>query len=266
MSGPQPHSPNGARSHLSTGAERGGVGSVRRLGTHRVVGVPTPLAHVDDDARSSVRIVQFVEALLSSDDNAAPALATSYIESGTSPEDLFESVFPASARRLGDLWLSDDCSFYDVTVGSGRIHRLVRQFSPQFIAQQHLPGHTGRVLLAVAAEEQHSLGVAVLAEFFVRDGWDVHIEPGLASEGLLDKVRDSEYDLLGFSVSVSARIAKLQQDIRRSRQVSRNRDIRVLIGGQLITADPSLSSRIGADGYAVDARSAVREARRLISA
>jgi MerR family transcriptional regulator, light-induced transcriptional regulator len=211
-------------------------------------------------------VQRFTRALLSNDEQAAHEYATELVGRGVTPEQLYEGLFAQSARLLGIMWENDDCSFYEVTLGSGRIQRLVREFSHQFLAQYQYPGSTGRLFLCSANGEQHSLGIAVLAEFFVRDGWDVHVGPGLNIESLLDKVRESEYNLLGFSVSSTTRIAKLQQDIRRARQVSRNPDIKVLVGGHLITEDPSLAERIGADGYATDAASAVREARRLILA
>lgn len=230
--------------------------------------LPAP-ARVDEQVAPSIpseEVRRFIAVLLAHDETASAAFAKELTDQGRSAEDLYEGLFADAARELGEMWATDDCSFYDVTVGAGRIHRLIREFSHQFLAENQYPGATGRVLLSCANDEQHSLGIAVLAEFFVRDGWDVQIGPGLGSEGLLDKVRESDYNLLGFSVSVSSRISKLQQDIRRARQVSRNRDIQVMVGGQLIIADPSLAQRIGADGHALDARTAIREARRLLSA
>jgi methanogenic corrinoid protein MtbC1 len=217
-------------------------------------------------AASPEDVQQFIRTLLSPDEGAPLAHALELIAGGVSPDVLYEGLFTEAARTLGEMWSSDDCSFYDVTVGTGRIHRLVRELSHQFLGEVRFSGAAGRLLLSCAADEQHSLGMALLAEFFVRDGWDVHVGPGLGSEALLDRVKEAEYDLIGFSVSVSSRLSRLQQDIRRARQVSRNRDIRVIVGGALITADPSLAERVGADGFAVDARSAVQEARRLLSA
>lgn len=211
-------------------------------------------------------VQRFIRILLSHDEQAAHAFAAELIERGVTTDRLYEGLFAEAARTLGEMWETDDCTFYDVTLGTGRIQRLIREFSHQFLADYVYPGSTGRLLLCSAADEQHSLGIAVLAEFFVRDGWDVHVGPGLGSEALLDKVRESDYNLLGFSVACTGRISKLQQDIRRARQVSRNRDIKVIVGGALITADPSLAERIGADGYATDASSAIAAARRIISA
>lgn len=270
MSSPRPLSQQQKEQSVTTSpsprAPRAKTGVPERSNGLHLPSATESAANAERLAVSSAEVQRFIAVLLAHDEQASTAYAKELTERGLSAEDLYEGLFAQAARTMGEMWSSDDCSFYDVTVGTGRIHRLIREFSHQFLADNHYPGATGRVLLSCANDEQHSLGIAVLAEFFVRDGWDVQIGPGLGSEGLLDKVRESDYNLLGFSVSVSSRISKLQQDIRRARQVSRNRDIRVMVGGQLITSDPSLAERIGADGFALDARTAIREARRLLSA
>jgi methanogenic corrinoid protein MtbC1 len=265
MSGPQPRSQPLAEVGSSVGGStqaRAVTGNARSSISKDSTGslVVTFSSEVPLDVQRFIRI------LLSHDEQAAHAFAAELIERGVTTERLYEGLFAEAARTLGEMWEADDCSFYDVTLGTGRIQRLIREFSHQFLADYLYPGSTGRLLLSSASDEQHSLGIAVLAEFFVRDGWDVHVGPGLGSEALLDKVRETDYNLLGFSIACTARISKLQQDIRRARQVSRNRDIKIIVGGALITADPSLAERIGADGYATDASSAIAAARRIISA
>lgn len=274
MSGPQPRSQPLADAGASVGSShharsQAGGSRVRQhrngLGSDVEIDIGGA-AQPERPAIGEFDIARFVKILLTHDEPAAQVLASELLERGVSAEQLYEELFAASARKLGEMWASDDCSFYDVTLGTGRIQRLVREFSHQFLVDNVYPGSTGRLLLCSAADEQHSLGLAVLAEFFVRDGWDVHVGPGLGSEALLDKVRETDYHMIGFSVAVTSRIAKLQQDIRRVRQVSRNPDIRVMVGGSLITEDPSLAERIGADGYATDASSAVAAARQLLPA
>lgn len=228
---------------------------------------PSGAREVPAEARHAApRFQLFVQTLIAHDDEAASRFVHALLGEGIGAQQLYESYFTPAARILGEMWCNDDCSFYDVTVGTGRIQRLVREVSHQFLGEPPFPGSTGRILLACASGEQHSLGVAILAEYFVRDGWDVQLSQGIGSEGLLDNVTGNEYNLLGFSVALTDHIGKLQMDIRRIRQVSRKRDIKVLVGGAVIIADPSLAKRMGADGYANDASSAVREARRLLLA
>lgn len=266
MSGPQPRSQPMAdvATSIGSGSHIRGHHSSTRAPHHR--GESPGTVQQERPHIGELDVARFIKILLSYDEQAAHVFANEMLDRGISAEQLYEQLFAEAARKLGDMWTCDDCSFYDVTLGTGRIQRLVREFSHQFLADNVYPGSTGRLLLCSASDEQHSLGLAVLAEFFVRDGWDVHVGPGLGSEALLDKVRETDYHIIGFSVAVTSRIAKLQQDIRRVRQVSRNRDIRIMLGGSLITEDPSLAERIGADGYANDAASAIAAARRLLTA
>lgn len=229
---------------------------------------PAPVLEAAGEERrtASPRLLRFIQTLISHDDEAAERFSRSLASEGTTAQQFYEEFVCPAARILGEMWCNDDCSFYDVTVGTGRLQRLVREWSHQFLSEPVIPGSAGRILLGCAPDEQHSLGVALLAEYFIRDGWYVQLCQTIGSEGLLDNVRENDYNLLGFSVAVTDHLGRLQSDIRRVRQVSRNRDIKVLVGGAVISADPSLVKRIGADGYAHDAGGAVREARRLLLA
>jgi len=84
-------------------------------------------------------------------------------------------------------------------------------------------------------------------------------------EYLLDKVQETHYDCVGFSISCTKHLAGLARDIKRIRQMSTNRDIRIVVGGPLVTKDPTIVARVGADGHAVNGAMAVTEARRLCS-
>ena len=265
MSGPQPVPQN----HAGTADASSGTARLprQRSGPSIVSGLVFPPAHqslVDHAEAVSPALGDFIKALLSSDDEVAMHFVDRLLEAGMTPQSLYEECFTPAARLLGEMWETDDCSFYDVTVGTGRIQRMVRELSHRFLADQAFPGSMGRIILACAPGEQHSLGVAILAEYFAKDGWDVHLSSGLGSVGLLDKVKESEYNLLGVSVSGSDRVAVVKREIQMIRQVSRNRDIKILVGGYVITADPSIVRRLGADGYATDATAAVREARRML--
>lgn len=209
-------------------------------------------------------ISEFTLALLSADESAAGDLMRGLLARGTSPEAVFEDLFAPAARRLGEMWETDDCSFYEVTIGSGRIQCLMRELAAQLTAPTRFGG-TGRVILSLAPGEQHSLGMMIVAEHLLRDGWDVHFLSSYNDEYLLDKVQETHYDCVGFSISCTKHLAGLARDIKRIRQMSTNRDIRIVVGGPLVTKDPTIVARVGADGHAVNGAMAVTEARRLCS-
>jgi len=207
-------------------------------------------------------ISEFTLALLSAEEGAAGDLMRGLLARGVSPEGFFEDLFAPAARRLGVMWEDDDCSFYEVTIGSGRIQCLMRELATQ-LSTFPSPGATGRVILSVAPGEQHTLGTMVVAEHLLRDGWDVHFMSSYDEEYLLDKVQEIRYDCVGLSISCTRHLNGLARDIKRIRQLSTNRDIQIILGGPLVTNDPEIVARVGADGFGVDGLSAVTEARRL---
>jgi methanogenic corrinoid protein MtbC1 len=208
-------------------------------------------------------VTDFADTILSADEAAPGAFVRTLMRDGMAPGAILEQVFAPAARILGQRWETDDCSFYEVTLASGHIQRLVRAISPLFLADRAPTGSMGRMLLTCAPGEQHTLGTLIIAEHFIRDGWDVHLMTTYGSDILLDMVRKTEYDCLGVSISCTQYVSGLRRDIRRVRQMSRNADIRVLVGGHLFGADPSLVQQLGADGHATDADAAVALARRL---
>ena len=230
-----------------------------------VAGVSPPYLVVLMTQQSSTTealISEFTLALLSSEEGAAGDVMRGLLARGASPEEVFEDLFAPAARRLGEMWENDDCSFYEVTIGSGRIQCLMRELASGLM-NPSLTGGTGRIIISLAPGEQHALGTMIVAEHLLRDGWDVHFLSSYNDEYLLDKVQETHYDCVGFSVSCTKHLPGLARDVKRIRQLSTNRDIRVIVGGPLVNRDPEIVARIGADGFAVDGASAVTEARRL---
>lgn len=249
------HSPSPARHHRAR--------AVPGLSNGLIFPPTAPLSTDESQAQIVASHERMVQALIGESDVAAHVIVEGLLEIGVRAETLLDDAFPRAARALGDLWCADDADFYTVTVGMTRLHRLVHEVSAPFLAEQAFPGSAGRILLCGVDGEQHLLGLSILAEFLSRDGWDVHLFSAIPSSVLLDKVRNADYNMIGFSVAAGTKVSRLRTTIQRVRQVSRNRDIRILVGGLAITEDPTLCARLGADGSATDASSTVREARRL---
>lgn len=183
---------------------------------------------------------------------------------GVSAEAIYMDLLAPSARRLGELWDTDECDFMEVTLALGRMQRVLRKLNRVFL-QETPPGEEeGRALLCCLPGEGHSLGLIIVAEFFVRDGWAVQMGSPFRSEDELDQVREEAYDLVGISLACNSDVPQLVRYIDDIRDASRNPDVRVMVGGRVFRDQPELVERVGADAGAWDARDAVRTARRLV--
>jgi methanogenic corrinoid protein MtbC1 len=94
----------------------------------------------------------------------------------------------------------------------------------------------------------------------------VRTEQASATGDLVELVRDDWFDVIGFSVGSSDRLAELTACIRDIRRVSRNARIGVMVGGPVFLAHPNLVAQVGADATAADGAEAADKAAQLLDA
>lgn len=208
---------------------------------------------------------EFVKAALATSDTEIRAFVDAQLAEARSVQSIYLDLLAPAARVLGEMWVEDSCDFVEVTMAVGRLQLVLRDLSQLFVRDRPQEQVAGRVLLACVPGDQHSLGLFMVAEFFVRDGWEVHVGPPLTDEQLLADVRSEWYDVVGFSVSCDSRLDHLKREIHRVRHASLNRDVVVLAGGRVFNEHPSLVERIGADASAANAELAPECARRLLT-
>ena len=123
----------------------------------------------------------------------------------------------------------------------------------------------GQVFLGGLADEQHSLGLAMVAEFFVQDGWGVTVGPPLGLEEIGDAVAARWYDVVGLASALQERVPRVAEAITAVRRRSCNPDVVVLVGGQAFAGRRELVTEVGADGWAPDAVQAPGIARDILA-
>jgi MerR family transcriptional regulator, light-induced transcriptional regulator len=148
----------------------------------------------------------------------------------------------------------------------GRLQQVVRAISPKFQVAALSRPQTDSILLMPAPGEQHSFGLVILSEFFLREGWHIAGGPISSKNDAADIVRSTWVDVVGFSISSAVRVPVLTNCIRDVRSASVNTDIKVMVGGSLLLTQPGMLKEVGGDAFATDAHGAVRVARGLLPA
>ncbi len=177
---------------------------------------------------------------------------------------LFTDLMGPVARRLGEMWANDECSFVEVTVGVSHLQRLVRDLSPLYQSDIEKSSITGSILFACVSGEQHTFGLSLLSEVFRRAGWTVTEAPRHTQEELITLLRTQDYDLYGFSLSCLDLLDSLKSDIDLVRKTGPNGARKVIIGGPAFTDNPEVIETMSADGFAHDASGALALAQTLI--
>ena len=182
----------------------------------------------------------------------------SAVETGTTIEHILEGLLAPAARRLGDMWESDDCDFLGVTAATHRLQTVVRRLSQHCgTERQGRP----KALLVAAPGETHVLGLAIVRTHFEKSGWSVDFADGGEVE---TAVKRRWYELVAFSISCDRFVDALAEAATRVRNASRNRKVFLLVGGPIVASDPGLAARIGADAGAATPQEAIVVTRSLL--
>lgn len=204
--------------------------------------------------------------VLAPDETEALAFVESLRSRGLSLEAVCLELLAPTARRLGEYWTEDRCSFTDVTLGVWRLHRLLRDLGPA-MQRQVKRGTIGlNALLLPMPGEQHTFGLLMVSEFFRSSGWRVSGGPFATEKEMVGAVSAEWFSVIGFSVSSDRHLSALTSGIRRIRRASLNQTIGIMVGGPVFIGHPELVARVGADVTAIDANEAVDQAHQLAAA
>ena len=79
--------------------------------------------------RQEQKVDEFTRIVLEKDVSAANDYLWRMRDSGISDETIMTEFLGPAARRLGEYWLQDLCSFFDVTMGLCRLLEILKAFS-----------------------------------------------------------------------------------------------------------------------------------------
>ncbi len=219
-------------------------------------------------APSDAEVSELARRLLHRDDTLAPIYVESLLNAGTPIDELHTRLLNQAARRMGTMWECDEADFAAVTMGLVRLHRMLHLLDERFTLHHtftQAPLQVGRILLIPAFGEQHGFGLAMVAQFFRRAGWEVLCEQPTTEAALAETLSASWFDIVGISLAAEQRLPTLSATISHLRKASRNPHLGVMVGGPVFVAQPGRFREVGADATAADAAQAIIEAQSLMS-
>lgn len=178
----------------------------------------------------SQAVVELADVAVAQDLTRALALVDSVLTAGVSIDKVLLDVVGPAARRLGDQWLDDERSFADVSLGLAVVQRVVSMLRHRVRppTAQH-----GVVVLGAAPNEQHRLGLQILADLLRLAGWDTRYLPDASMEELCAVVSTEPVVMLGLTVSSDELAAPLARWIPKFKKRTLNRDLAIMLGGAM---------------------------------
>ena len=205
---------------------------------------------------SAEEVATFGQLILTRSEEQALACITRMRAAGAPIEAIYLDLLAPAARYLGELWEDDLCDFTDVTIGLGRLQKMLRDLNTEVEATRNPTANGLSILLVPTPGEQHTFGLAMVAELFRKQGWEVVGGPYELADSPQVLTGHRAFDVVGFSLATSVNLNNLKKTIAEVRKASKNKGVCIMVGGPLFTLHPEYGSDIGADLVASDAQQA----------
>lgn len=204
----------------------------------------------------------YLELLLGGDRAGALGLVEGLLDGGRSLPSLYLEVFQASQVELGRLWLAGRVSVAQEHFCTAATQFIISRLYPRlFSGAARGPG----VLAACVGGELHELGIRMVADFLELAGFSTsYLGANLPRSGFVAALGEREVGLLCLSASLVTSLPELEALIAEIRLSRSREELPILVGGRPFSAAPELWSRVGADGWARDAKEAVDVAKAFL--
>lgn len=209
---------------------------------------------------TSVRVPvrQFLDALLSGDQESSRLVAAGALASLGTRVGLFSDLIQPAQYEIGELWYAGRIGVADEHRATAIVEKVVRSLPPT-PSQSPVPPGTRCVLAALGAE-RHVLGLR-LFELALRDeGWTTR---SLGGQADLDRVVHEVRVRPARMVALTAAFLPSPEPLQPAIAAIKKTGAKVLVGGPAFNRVPELWKRVGADGHGADARVGIVLARRM---
>lgn len=223
--------------------------------------LPTLLA---GDAPITLLAHQYLQALLRGERRAAGQIILNAVDRGTPIKDVYLGVFQPCQREIGRLWQTNQVSVAQEHYCTAATQLVMSQLYPRLFSGER---GAGRLVATCVASELHEIGIRMVADFFELEGWDTYyLGANTPIESVVRTLAEQRADVLGISATLAYHLDQVERLIQAVRRHVIGREVIILVGGYPFTLDPNLWQRLGADGSAPDAQTAVARANELLAA
>jgi methanogenic corrinoid protein MtbC1 len=190
------------------------------------------------------------ELALDGDDQRIIARLASIAEQGWSADDIVSHLLEPAARALGDAWLADCCSEFDLTLGLGLLQvagHAVRATAGS--ACRRRSRHS--ILLATAPGESHMLSTTMLADQFIDAGWRVEMAFPHSKEELASQIIAQGHDAVDIALSDALprerSLMRLRETVEHCRRAAPEHRVVISVGGRIFAEAGATAASVGAD-------------------
>jgi corrinoid protein of di/trimethylamine methyltransferase len=204
------------------------------------------------------------QAVIDGEPEDAEEQARLALEQGLDPLACINEGLSPGIDRVGELFATGEYFLPDLIMGGDAMKAALAILEPALAGDQERE-LLGRVVLGTVEGDLHEIGKTLVGTMLTANGFlvtDVGVDK--SADEFITAIKESQATLVGASALLTTTMLQQQKLIEAIEEAGLRDQVKVMVGGAPITE--SWAEKIGADGFAEDAISAVALAKHLAGA
>ena len=204
---------------------------------------------------------EIAENLIEGEVDKVKELIQAALDRGIEAEKILNEGLIAGMNTIGEQFKSEEIYLPEVLFAARAMKAGMDIVEPLLLSSGAEP--KGKIILGTVKGDVHDIGKNLVAVMLKGAGFEV-IDVGVDTnaEKFIDAAREQGARLIGMSALLGTTMQSMQTTIEALEAAGLKGQIKTMIRGAIVTQ--SFADKIGADGYAPDAGSAVDKARELL--
>lgn len=207
---------------------------------------------------------KLAQAVLEGEPEEAEELAKQALEQGVDPLACINEGLMKGIHEVGDLFSKGEYYLPELIIGADAMKAALDVLEPALMGDQKREV-VGRVVLGTVEGDLHEIGKTLVGTMLTANGFKVtDIGVDKKPEDFIAAIKETNADIVGASALLTTTMLQQEKLIKALVEAGVRDQVKVMVGGAPVT--DQFAAKIGADGYAEDAISAVNLAFRLVDA
>ena len=200
------------------------------------------------------------DAIINGEQRAAEELTKAALEEGKSAKGVLDNGLIAGMDIIGERYKNNEVYIPEVLISARAMKGAMKILEPELVKAGVEP--VGKLLIGTVQGDLHDIGKNLVAMMLKGAGFEV-IDLGVdvSPEKFVELAKEKGVNLIGISTLLTTTMPGMEKTVKACKEAGIS--VKTMIGGAPVTQD--YAEKIGADGYAPDAASAVDLAKNLVA-
>jgi 5-methyltetrahydrofolate--homocysteine methyltransferase len=208
-------------------------------------------------------IQNIYDAVMEYDEEAVPKLIQAELDAGTDVRKILEEGLIAALDVIGEQFSAGIIFVPEMLMAAEAVQAGLDLLRPLLVETGAKP--VGTVILGTVKGDLHDIGKNLVGMMFEGAGFNlIDLGTDVDAELFITSAQENNADIVAMSGLLTTSMPEMQRAVQAVSEAKKthNLNVKIMVGGPPINEE--FAARIGADGYGMDAPSAVARARRFL--